>query len=100
MRKKEHKLPFNTRNSAKSPVVPVDRQKSHEYTATLAAVFGNIGTLIAFQVGAEDAEKVSEQLGGGLMPQDLMTLPRYAAYARLLIEGMPSRPFSMQTLPP
>ena len=67
---------------------------------TLAAVFGNIGTLIAFQVGAQDAEVVSSQLVGDLTPQDLMTLPRYAAYVRLLIDGQPSRPFSMQTLPP
>ena len=35
-----------------------------------------------------------------LEPQDLMTLPRYTAYMRMLIDGMPSRPFSMTTLPP
>ena len=29
-----------------------------------------------------------------------MALPRYRAYARLLVDGMPSRPFSMETLPP
>ena len=67
---------------------------------TEAALFGNVGTLLAFQVGAKDAEAIAEQLGGDLSPQDLMTLPRYQAYARLLINGMPSRPFSMRTLPP
>ena len=41
-----------------------------------------------------------KQLGGSLQLQDLLTLPRYAAYLRLLIDGQPSRPFSMQTLPP
>jgi hypothetical protein len=44
--------------------------------ATLAAVFGNIGTLISFQVGAQDAEAIAEQLGGEATPQDLMALPR------------------------
>lgn len=68
--------------------------------ATLAAVFGNIGTLIAFQVGAQDAEILAEQFGGDLQTQDLLTLPRFQAYVRLLIEGMPSKPFSMQTMPP
>ena len=29
-----------------------------------------------------------------------MALPRYRAYARLLVDGMPSRPFSLETLPP
>lgn len=67
---------------------------------TEAALFGNVGTLLAFQVGARDAEVIAEQLGGDLTPQDLMTLPRYQAYARLLIDGQPSRPFSMRTLPP
>ncbi len=64
------------------------------------AVFGNVGSLLAFQVGARDAETLAEQFGGGLLPSDLMALPRYTAYARLLIDGMPSRPFSMETLPP
>jgi len=67
---------------------------------TLEAVFGNVGSLLCFQVGARDAEGLAEQLGGDLTPQDLMALPKYTAYIRLLIDGMPSRPFSMQTLPP
>jgi hypothetical protein len=68
--------------------------------ATLEAVFGNVGSLLVFQVGARDAEALAEQLGGDATPQDLMALPRYRAYARLLVDGMPSRPFSMETLPP
>jgi hypothetical protein len=68
--------------------------------ATAAAVFGNVGSLLVFQVGATDAEILAEQLGGDVTPQDLMALPRYRAYARLLVDGMPSRPFSMETLPP
>jgi hypothetical protein len=67
---------------------------------TQAAVFGNIGTLVAFQVGAQDAEVIAQQLAGDLTERDLMQLPRYHAFVRLLIDGMPSRPFSMQTLPP
>ena len=68
--------------------------------ATADAVFGNVGSLVAFQVGARDAETLAEQLGGDARPQDLMMLPRFTAYVRLLVDGMPSRPFSMETLPP
>ena len=68
--------------------------------ATADAVFGNVGSLLAFQVGCRDAEVLAEQFGGGLTPGDLMCLPRYRAYCRLLVDGMPSKPFSMQTLPP
>ena len=67
---------------------------------TAAAVFGNVGTMLMFQVGAQDAEVPVQQLGGGITPEDLMTLPRYQAYARVLIAGQPSRPFSMRTLSP
>lgn len=68
--------------------------------ATLAAIFGNCGSLICFQVGAQDAEILATQLGGAASPQDLLQLPRYVAYVRLLINGMPSKPLTMQTLPP
>src|SRR5438105_6925835 len=67
---------------------------------TAAALFGNVGTLISFQVGASDAEPLATQFGSDLTPQDLLRLPRYQAYVRLLIDGSPSRPFSMRTLPP
>ena len=81
---------------------------AHQYLkqldeATGDAVFGNVGSIVAFQVGADDAEPLAEQLSkhpGQLKSQDLTNLPRYTAYARLLIDGMPSNPFSMQSLTP
>ena len=45
------------------------------------------GTLACFQVGANDAETLALQLGGGLTAEDLLRLPRYRAYIRLLIDG-------------
>ena len=68
--------------------------------ATLEAVFGNVGSLQVFQVGASDAERLADQLGGDVTPRDLMALPRYTAYLRLLIDGLPSRPFSVATIAP
>ena len=66
---------------------------------TASAVFGNVGSIISFCVGASDAETLANQLGGAVTPQDLMALPRFSAYVRLSIDGMLSRPFSMQTMP-
>ncbi|NQV28309.1 MAG: type IV secretory system conjugative DNA transfer family protein [Rhodopirellula sp.] len=68
--------------------------------ATRAAVFGNIGTLLSFQIGASDAEAIAEQLGGSVEPTDLLQLPKYHACIRLLVDGLPSRGFTMQTLRP
>lgn len=67
---------------------------------TRDAVFGNVGSLVSFQVGPQDAEVLAEQLAGDVEPRDLIALPRFTAYVRLLVEGMPSRPFSMETLSP
>lgn len=64
------------------------------------AVFGNVGTTISFQVGFDDAEYLSQQFAEVVMPNDLVNLNKYTIYSRLLIEGMPSTPFSADTLPP
>jgi hypothetical protein len=68
--------------------------------STLAAVFGNVGSLLVFQVGAQDAPTLTEQLGSPAEATDLLMLPKYHAYARLLIDGQPSQPFSMRTMGP
>jgi DNA helicase HerA-like ATPase len=67
---------------------------------TLAALFGNCGSLVSFRVGSQDAEAVSEQLTGDVDPADLVALPNYTAYVRILAEGVPQPAFSMRTLAP
>ena len=67
---------------------------------TLASIFGNVGTTISFQVSQHDAEILANELGGGLLPADLLMLPKFQAYVRLLVGGVPSSPFSVRTLPP
>ncbi len=81
---------------------------AHQYLSqldepTAHAVFGNVGSMIAFQVGTDDAQRLAEQMSkhpGQLAPENLTGLPKYTAYTRLLIDGLPSSPFSMMTLPP
>jgi hypothetical protein len=64
------------------------------------AVFGNVGTTLAFQVGFDDAEYLSQQFGEEVMPPDLVSLSKYNAYSRVLVDGMPTNTFSLVTLPP
>jgi hypothetical protein len=81
---------------------------SHQLTqqlddATWHAVLGNVGTMISFRVGSEDAALLApafSKFPGQLKPEDLTNLPNYTAYVRLLVEGTPSAPFSLSTLPP
>lgn len=82
---------------------------SHQLThqldpATYHAVIGNCGTVLSFRVGLEDAEILSpafSKYAGQLSAADLCNLPNYTAYVRLLDpHGHPTKPFSIQTLPP
>ncbi len=67
--------------------------------ATLAGVLGNCGSMLCMTVGPRDATVLSELLGAGLTPADLMHIPKYHGYLRLLVDGAPHT-FSMTTLAP
>jgi hypothetical protein len=62
------------------------------------SVFGNVGTIIAFRVGAADAAHLAREFAPVFSAADLVNLPRFEIYIRLLINGETSRPFSAKTL--
>jgi hypothetical protein len=64
------------------------------------AIFGNVGTMINFRVGATDAEFLETQYTPDLLPQDLVNIPNRNVYIRLMVDGFSSRVFSASTLPP
>lgn len=64
-----------------------------------AAVLGNAGTTISFRVGPEDAELLAREFAPEIGSLDLMSLPNYEVYVRLMLDGRTSRPFSATTLP-
>jgi len=64
------------------------------------AIFGNVGTLIYFRVGAEDTELLEKEFLPEFMASDLVNLAKYNIYLKLMIDGIAGRPFSAQTLPP
>ena len=64
------------------------------------ALLGNVGTLIAFRVGYADAELIANEFYPELHSIDLVNLPNHEIYLRLMVDGVPSAPFSASTLPP
>ena len=65
------------------------------------AVFGNTGTIVAFRVGQdEDAEALAKRMRPAFDPTDLLRMPNYNAAVRMLVNGVPTQPFSVATLPP
>ena len=62
------------------------------------AVFGNCGTLISFRVGATDAEFLEKEFEPEFEIQDLVNIPNYHIYLKLMVNGATSRPFSATTV--
>lgn len=80
-------------------------QLTHQYIAQLPedmqeAVFGNIGTILSFTVGAPDAAVLEKEFTPYFTAEDLISLDRFHFYAKLMVDGMTSRPFSAISLPP
>ncbi len=76
---------------------------AHQYLQQLSpeirhAVLGNIGTIISFRVGAEDAPYLAKEFQDEFDQMDLIQLANYRAYLKLMIDGSPTRPFSAATL--
>ena len=64
------------------------------------AVFGNVGTMCTFRVGAFDAEVLEKEFAPQFTAIDLVNLGQYQMYLKLMIDGVSSQPFSASTFPP
>ncbi len=78
---------------------------AHQYIEQLSekvkpAVFGNVGTMLSFRVGATDAEELAKEYAPVFTEEDLVNLPKYEMYLKLMIDGVASAPFSARGLPP
>lgn len=69
-------------------------------TAVRDAVFGNVGSMVAFRVGSPDAEFLESEFMPRFTPEDVINLAKYNIYLKLMIDGVTSQPFSAVTLPP
>ncbi|MDE2188597.1 MAG: type IV secretion system DNA-binding domain-containing protein, partial [Patescibacteria group bacterium] len=78
---------------------------AHQYIEQMeeevrAAVFGNVGTMIVFRVGAYDAEVLEKEFFPTFTAEDIVNLGVYQIYLKLMIDGVSSQPFSATTLLP
>ena len=83
----------------------LDLTIAHQYVEQMPeevrdAVFGNVGTTIAFRVGPLDAELLEKVFAPKFMIEDLVGLGRNQIYLSLMIDGIGSAPFSATTIPP
>lgn len=78
---------------------------AHQYIEQLteevrAAVMGNAGTILTFRVGGADATFLEQEFTPTFTPEDLVNLPKYNIYLKLMVDGVATTPFSATTLPP
>ncbi len=78
---------------------------AHQYIDQLdprirSAIFGNVGTIISFRVGSEDARHLAGEFYPVFNQSDLVNLPNHHIYLKLMIDGVTSQPFSAITLMP
>lgn len=64
------------------------------------AVFGNMGSVVAFRVGQNDVDALTRYFSPEFDAEDLLRVPNYNTVVRTLAGGVPTRPFSMATIPP
>ena len=78
----------------------IDQLVQGDNTTVKEAIFGNVGTMISFRVGAADAEFLEKEFEPEFMLNDLVNLGFAQIYLKLMIDGFSSRPFSATTLSP
>jgi len=78
---------------------------AHQYVAQMQeevkdAVVGNVGTMITFRIGADDAELFEKQFAPVFTAEDIVNLGKFQIYLSLMIDGIGSKPFSALSLAP
>lgn len=78
---------------------------THQFTAQLPedllkSVYGNVGTIMTFSLGAPDAKELSKEFSPYFDEEDIISLERFQIYIKLMVDGMTSHPFSAKILLP
>ena len=78
---------------------------AHQYLGQLEeeikkAVFGNVGSMVAFRIGSDDGEFMEKQYSPVFQAKDLLNIDNANAYVKLLVHGQTQRAFNMKTFPP
>ena len=75
-----------------------EKYKSTGKPSIKEAVFGNVGTMMSFKVGAEDAEYLEKEYAPTLSQQDIIGIANFTTYCKLNIDNASSRPFDIKTI--
>jgi len=69
-------------------------------TSIRDAIFGNVGTMVSYRIGIDDAEVISEQMAPTVSKYDLLNMPKYTCYIKLLIDNQNPPAFNFNPIMP
>ena len=69
-------------------------------TSIRDAIFGNVGTIVSYRIGVEDAEVIAKQMAPVVSEYDLINMPKYTCYIKLLIDNQNPPAFNFQPIYP
>lgn len=75
-------------------------KKGSKQVSLKDAVFGNVGTIMSYKIGAQDAEFMGKEMAPVFSDQDLINIDKYKAVMKLSIDTQPSKPFSVVPVNP
>jgi len=87
-------------NIAHQYIAQIDESNKKGGVNLKDAIFGNVGSMMCFKIGAQDAEHMAKEFAPVFSDQDLINMDKYKGVMRLAVDNQPSRAFSMTPLNP
>lgn len=75
-------------------------KKGSKQVSLKDAIFGNVGSIMAYKIGAQDAEFMAKEMAPVFSEQDLVNMDKFKGVIKLSIDTQPSRPFSLIPINP
>lgn len=92
---RKYRLSLNIAHQYLAQLEGQDVKKGQRKVSLKDAVFGNVGTIMCYKIGAQDAEFLAKEFAPVFSDQDLINLDKFKGVIKLSIDTQPSRPFSM-----
>lgn len=97
---RKYRLGLNIAHQYLAQLEGSEAKKGAKKVSLKDAVFGNVGTIMAYKIGAQDAEYMGKEMAPVFTDQDLINLDKFKAVIKLSIDTQPSRPFSITPVNP
>lgn len=97
---RKYRLGLNMAHQYLAQLEGAAAKKGSKQVSLKDAIFGNVGTIMSYKIGAQDSEYMGKEMAPVFSDQDLVNLDKYKAVMKLSIDTQPSRPFSIVPVNP